>query len=160
MTETKPLHRELRPTKAMLAAKEQLAKATTGPALLRAILSMLTAPCSKEYVPVEYDKFSGKAISWKWVVRKESKLMQFVYFYDTYSAANGVELTPKANLLLKELVPRIDHRQLLFRVPKDDDAGFYYISVEVDRLQTGGGHNDSPTYANALVFKIAHPAKL
>lgn len=160
MSSNRPLQHELRPTKAMLAAREQLAKATTGQALLRAMYAILSAPCSKEYMPIEYDKSSGKAVAWKWAVRKESKLMQFVYFYENYTSYNEVEFTPKANEILKALVARVDHKQLLFRVPKVEEDGFHYLSVEIDRLQTGGGHGESPTYANAMVFKIAHPAKL
>ena len=152
----KTFNRERRNTKAYAAARIQLEEAETSGELLLAIATLLSVPTTKTLTPIRFDSCTGQPTETKWVVDKNSRRMQFVYILNSFI---DEKLSDSACDLLQTISNKCDHKQLLFRVPKEDE-GFYYLTAENDRVCTGGGHNESPTYADALVFKLAHPAKV
>lgn len=138
--------------KAWTALNELMHSTADYNAWLSVLFDLMMTP---QYAQVKYTKFSsktGKPLEFSWVPDPSSMSKSFTYYPRTDTKLPK-ELCTNLDALLKQLEK--SKLPVLYTTPyKDsvDTAKIRRIVVYRDYIQTGGGHNDSPSYTYALVF--------
>lgn len=131
----------------------ELKEAITAKDVFKVVIRMLSTRKHKVFTATKYSSKSGKPVGGKWIVQNSvEKEISFLPGWDTISE---VRLTKKA---IKSLVEKIKiiakHGTCVLTLDTDAEGSpMYAMSVNVESICTGGGHNDATTYSTGLVFR-------
>ncbi len=139
-----------------LAAARDAKQAKNVSQFMIAVYKLLTEPQYRQHRPAKWDTVTGKVVDYKWCVDKQSVVKNLTirkYDFDDYA------LKPQLALMLDVL--KSSGRSDIYAPVEDDKANAHKIvTVHATYEQTGGGHNDSPTYDYVLCFTVGNLNKI
>ena len=122
---------------------------------LRALRVVLNTPQYSKEVPTAYDRKTGNPSSFKKVVDRTSTSPRWAIICRSIPEQGyNPQVTQALTSLHHNL--KLDNRPVIYQAQdsKLDPPNNQSLVVTLGQISTGGGHNDSPTYADALKFSL------
>lgn len=132
-------------TNAFIRAKRELKEVMRVDDFFNCLHVLLQTPEYKTFVAIKFDQKTGKAIKGKYRIDKDSVPLYF--YFDDYFVREFPNIGKEVRSALVEILPKRGAH--IMRVANDGMLLFEYRSV-----QTGGGHNDSPSYEIKIAVTV------
>ena len=143
-----------RTRKSWMRAQRGVAMSKNFTEWLNALHDRLAIPKYAVQQPIEYDRKTGKPVKYKWVVDRSSVENRC---YITKIAVKQEAKGAQKGLMDLFMFFESGNLPIIYStMDSQDNQVMRRVIVTYDTIQTGGGHNDTPTFARALCFQLAH----
>lgn len=144
---------ELKTRKSWKVANRKLEGATSFIQWLSILHEVLNTPKYSMLVPTAFDPKTGKPVKGLWKVQHNSKELVFSLSKDEV-ASQPEAIQPR----LLELFSFFDKTKepIVYTTSPSEERSFKALVVSKEWTQTGGGHNEGPSYGSKLRFSSVY----